>query len=162
MSIKSKILVIIGIVAAFVLLGGPTGASASSKTVPAKYRGTFYEYAGHKKWNKLIIGKHSAQISGPGYGKKAFKAKANAKANNHKLAFKTLGRYKGQILFTLNSKLKDSSSSMFPENDFSLATRKIKHKRYKVVRGFQSGYWFDFIKGHKITHRYSGLANAKF
>ncbi|WP_125763689.1 hypothetical protein [Levilactobacillus mulengensis] len=162
MVIKRKVLVIISVIVAFVLLGVPTSASASSKTVPAKFRGTFYRYSGHKKWDTLIIRKHSAQISGPDYGKKPFKAKANAKANNHKLAFKTFGRYKGQILFTLNSKLKDSSSSMFPENDFSLATRKIKHKRYKVVRGFQSGYWFDFIKGHKITHRYSGLANGKY
>lgn len=161
MKVKRFLLLTIGLVVAFLAVGNLT-AQAASTTVPQKFRGTFYQYAGHKKWDKLVIKRHSAQLSGPDYSKRAFKLTPNAKSKAHKLSFKSEGKAEHQTFFRLDSKLEDSSRSVFPGNGLSLATRKIKGKRYKVVRGFQGGYWFDFIKGHKLTHRYSGIANGKY
>jgi len=160
MKVKQGMLLTIGLLVGLLGASFSMEANAASNTVPTKFQGTFYQYASHKKWDKLVIRKHSAQISGPGYGK-AFKLKPTAKSS-HKLAFKVTGKDRHQVFFTLNSKLKDEASSPLPMQGFSLAQRKIGHKTYKVVRGFQSGYWFDFIKGQKITHRYAGMANGKY
>lgn len=158
---RRHVLLFVGLMVGFLWTGALLNADASSRTVPAKYRGTFYQYIGHKKWDKLVIRKHSAQLSGSSYVKR-FKLTPKAKSNAHKLAFKVTGKDKHQTFFTLNSKLKDEAGSPFPELGMSLASRKIKHKRYKVVRGFQAGYWFDFVKGHRVQHRYAGMANGKY
>lgn len=39
-----------------------------------------------------------------------------------------------------------------------LVSRKIKGKAYRVMRGYQSGDRYDFIRGHKITHAYADWA----
>ncbi|TGD20440.1 hypothetical protein [Levilactobacillus suantsaiihabitans] len=160
MKAKQFLLLAIGVFLAFGVMGTLT-VQAASTTVPHKFRGTFYQYEGHKKWDKLVIKSHSARLSGPGYTK-AFKLTPKAKSKVHKLSFKIDGKAQRQIFFRLDSQLKDSSKSALPTNGLSLATRKIKGKKVKVVRGFQGGYWFDFVKGHKIAHRYAGMTNGKY
>ncbi|KRN02978.1 hypothetical protein FD13_GL001294 [Levilactobacillus senmaizukei DSM 21775 = NBRC 103853] len=127
-------------------------ASASATTMPKSIRGNFYAYQGHHKWTKLSISAHKASIKYP--GEKIFKLTPKAKNKAHRLSYK-----KSNGFFTLNSKNKNAASSLFPEGDMKLASRKIGKKHYKVIRGYQGGYRFDFIKGKKVAHYYSHIAD---
>ena len=152
------------------VLWAPTVGQAShkvTKTIPAKYCGTFYRYDGKKhgkkQWDELIIKHKSVKMMSPDFHpKKPFKLTPNAKSAAHRLRFKVIGKDKKQIFFVVDADLSQSYKSPIPENGLSLATRKIKHHKYRVVRGFQGGYWFDYIKGHKMAHDYYGQANGKY
>ncbi|HIW71301.1 MAG TPA: hypothetical protein H9875_01610 [Candidatus Levilactobacillus faecigallinarum] len=39
-----------------------------------------------------------------------------------------------------------------------LVSRKLKGNFYRVMRGYQSGDRYDFIRGHKIAHAYADWA----
>jgi len=140
------------------LVGGSLpGVTASAKgtTIPKKLRGSYYSYQGKHQWSHLKIAKHKASLKYP--GEKTFYLTPKAKNKAKRLSYATFGSY-----FSLNSKIKSEADSPFPELGMRLTSRKIKNRHYKVIRGYQAGHWFDFIKGgQKITHYYSGLANGK-
>ncbi|WP_283678418.1 hypothetical protein [Lentilactobacillus sp. Marseille-Q4993] len=132
--------------------------STYAATTPKSVRGTFYQYNGKKTWRTIKISKSSAYIKSPGV--KAFKISTSAKSNAHKMSFK--GFYKvanGVKIFYLQPNLKYAASSAFPGNGLGLTYRKINGKKYKVIRGYQGGVWFDFVS-HKVPHSYGGLANG--
>lgn len=135
-------------------------AASYSGTTPTALRGSYYRYAGSKKWDKLTITAHTATLSGPDYKTKTIKS--SYKTAKNKLAYKRTGTISGRKYFTLQATLKDSSQSVFPGNGMSLTSHKISGKKVTVVRGYQGGYWFDFVKSHKISHDYSGNANGKY
>jgi len=150
MKFKKSVVVALAVVSFMGL--APVGAQAKTvTTTPRAIRGTYYSYAGKRTWTKLKITAHSASIHYT--GSKAYKLTAHAKSNRHKLAYS--GSLKG---FTLEGKIKLTAYSPFPEGGMRLTSRKIKGKTYKVIRGYQSGWQWDFIKNAKIAHTYQGEA----
>ncbi|GAX04665.1 hypothetical protein IWT140_02308 [Secundilactobacillus pentosiphilus] len=129
----------------------------SSGTTPTAIRGTFYRYAGHHKWDKLQITTHTATLSGRDYGR-GFKITSTSKSSSHRLAYQYHAKKQGRKYFTLQAKLKDGAASAFPEDGMALTKRKIGNHTYKVIRGYQGGSGFDFIKGHKATKDYVHVA----
>lgn len=129
------------------MVGMSAVPASASTTVPKKLRGNYYSYQGSHHWAHLSISKHKASMKYP--GSKTFHLTPKAKRSAHRLSYKASGKY-----FMLNSKIKVLADSPFPEGGMKLTSRKIHHKRYKVIRGYQNGYRFDFIKGKKIAHTY--------
>ena len=121
----------------------------TSGTTPSAIRGTFYRYVGSHQWDKLQITTHTATISGHDYGK-GFKITSSSRKSSHRLAYQYGSTYQGRKYFMLQAKLKDAAASAFPEDGMSLTKRRIGKHTYKVIRGYQGGYGFDFIKGHKV------------
>lgn len=149
--------VLFGISAGIALGLSATQTTASAKTsgtTPTAIRGTFYSYAGGHKWTVLKITKHTASLSGSGF-KKAFKITSSSKSQAHKLAYKYIGKQEGRKYFTLQAKLQLSAASAFPEGGMALTKRKICKHTYKVIRGYQGGSGFDYIKGHKVAKDYT-------
>lgn len=159
---KTKKLIVMALIGLSMLTLPDTIAKAATKstTTPSAIRGTFYRYSGHHQWDKLKITKHTATLSGPDYGKKTISSKYKLKRN--KLVYKYTGTTGNRKYFSLQYNLSNTSSSVFPEGGMSLTYRKIAGKKYKVIRGYQAGYWFDFIKGHKVTHRYEGRSTGNY
>ncbi|WP_203649291.1 hypothetical protein [Secundilactobacillus yichangensis] len=158
--VKSAVVVLE--LSAGLLIGlGINGNSAEAKTsgiTPTAIRGTFYRYAGSHQWDKLQITTHTATISGRNYGK-GFKITSTSKSSSHRLAYEYGSTYQGRKYFMLQAKLKNVAASAFPEEGMSLTKRKIGHHTYKVIRGYQGGYGFDFIKGHKVSKDYTHRAD---
>lgn len=158
--VKSIILVI-GLSAGLLMGLGINSSIAEAKTsgtTPTAIRGTFYRYAGSHQWDKLQITRHTAMISGRDYGK-GFKITSTSKSSSHRLAYEYASTHQGRKYFLLQAKLKESVASMFPKDGMSLTKRKIGKHTYKVIRGYQGGYGFDFIKGHKASKDYTHRAD---
>ncbi|ANZ63143.1 hypothetical protein AYR62_02875 [Secundilactobacillus paracollinoides] len=107
----------------------------------------------------MTITAHTATLSGPDY-KQTIKSSSKSAAG--KLAYKRTGTIAGRKYFTLQATLKNRTNSDFPEQGMSLTSRRISGKKVTVVRGYQGGSWFDFIKSHKVSHDYNGYANGKY
>lgn len=132
------------------LLNGINFVTATAKTVntvPKAIRGTYYNYQNHYQWAKLSISANRSSIKYP--GEKTFILSPHAKTSAHKLSFQGNIKY-----FTLNSKIKVLADSPYPEDGFKLTNRKIKGKYYKIIRAYQGGYQWDFIKSHKVMNSY--------
>lgn len=145
---KTIKIVVVGLtILGFSGLSSPSIAQAKSIT-PRSLRGTYYNYQGNHMWSKLIVKSHSASIHYP--GSKTFKLTRHAKAAAHKLD------YRGSLKkgFVLNAKIKVLADSPFPEGGMKLTSRRINGKKHKVIRGYQSGWQFDFVKNMKVTHSY--------
>lgn len=127
-------------------------------TTPTAIRGTFYRYNGAHTWSKIKVAAHSAYIQNP--GESVFKITSTSKSNSHKLAYS--GKLTGKKYFTLQATIKASYLSPFPELGFRLTSRKIKGHSYKVLRGYQGGYGFDYIKGKKVSRDYSHQADGTY
>lgn len=128
----------------------------TSSTTPTSIRGTFYRYFGNHKWAKLTITTHAASLTEP--GNKPFKITSTSHSSSHHLAYQFTTKRQGRTYFTLQAKLKSPVLSPFPENGMSLTKRKIGNHVYKVIRGYQGGYGFDFIKSHRFAKDYSHTA----
>lgn len=161
MSRVKNAVIVLGLSAGLLIGLGISENSAEAKTLgttPTAIRGTFYRYAGGHKWDKLQITTHTATLSGRNYGK-GFKITSTSKSSSHRLAYQYHFTKQGRKYFTLQAKLKNSAASAFPEEGMSLTKRKIGHHTYKVIRGYQGGYGFDFIKGHKVSKDYTHRAD---
>lgn len=134
----------------------PVDAKTLSYT-PNSVRGTFYRYSGKGRFSTIKIGAKSASIKQAGGA--TFKISSNAKGL-HQLKFDGFRKGPAGVkLFTLQKNLKYGYQSVFPEQGMGLTRRKIKGKYYRVIRGYQGGYWFDYIS-RKVRHDCLGLANG--
>lgn len=145
----------------FVFAGTNVSAAKILSYTPKAIQGTFYRYSGNKKWTKLSISTHRVSYTDPTV-KNTLVLTPNARNAARKLAYQSFGKSHGRNYFTLYAKLSDSARSSLPENGFSLTVRKVQGKKVKVIRGYQGGYWFDYLKGIKLTHDYVGIANGKY
>jgi len=134
-----------------VVMTQATQAQAAT-TAPKALRGTYYNYQGHHQWAKLVIGTHQASLKNS-FEHRTFRLTTRAKSLAHRFVYQKTDGY-----FTLNAKLRVMADSPFPEGGMRLTTRRIKGKTYRVIRGYQSGYHYDYIKGHRFAHSYTGRA----
>lgn len=155
-----KTILFLSLVFSIVSVGFFVSEPANAKTLsytPKSIRGTFYRYSGKGRFSTITIGAKSASIKH--VGSKAFRISSKSKGIRQ---LKFNGFQKGPAgvkLFTLQKNLKYSYQTAFPEHGMGLTHRKIKGKYYRVIRGYQGGYWFDYIS-RKVRHDYLGLANG--
>lgn len=136
-------------------------ASRIYSYTPKAIHGSYYRYLGHKQWTKLSISTHKVRYADP-TTKAVLILTPHAKSTARRLAYQSNGKSQGRTYFTLDAELKSAYKSILPENGFSLTYRQIRNKKVKVIRGYQGGYWFDYLKNTKFTHDYSGIANGKY
>lgn len=127
-------------------------------TTPRSIHGTFYRYLGHHKWNKIEIGKHT--VISQSTDKQTYKLTSSSKSKLHRLMY-SQHQHQGHLFFDLQTKLK-GSERVFAENGYKLTSRKIDGHTYKVIRGYQGGYGFDYIKNHQATHDYVHQADGRY
>jgi len=130
------------------ILGTSMTMTASAKyaghsATPTELRGTWYQYQGHHKWEKIVITKHAFKIN----GKTLY---TPYKKSWHKLYVLHEKKGCGGSNYVLNGKFKYGYQNL---GTFWLSARKVKGHR--VMKSYYNMKYFSVYTHQKLKHNYS-------
>lgn len=140
-----------------VSVGLSFSAPASAKyvnhsTTPTELRGTWYQYQGHHRWNKIVIKKHAFKLNGKTLYTPKKKSWHKLYILHHKKGQEAFGDLKGYggTNYTFNGKFQADYQQL---GNFWLSTRKIKGRR--VMKSYYLMGDFSVYTRQKLQHNYN-------